>query len=130
MCLVYLIELPPMAVSVDDSAVLNRRINIIHVLETPEPTTDHLGQGEVLLHERGVDGAFLNWEEDGDQRKANALLILASKLIDIRNADVLPSIPLIQHTVYRPVELAKGTRLSSEIKRNIKCSVSSGFNQN
>ena len=105
-----LIELPVVTVCVNYSRVLYLRIDIVHVLQAPEPSTHGLRQGERLAHELGVDGAALHWEEEREEREADALLICGTFLsLELFSEVVLLEITktLVHERIDSAVELAE-----------------------
>ena len=115
---VNFIQFPVVAVSVDNSSVLNLRVNIVHMLQTPEASTHSLRQWELFAHELGLDGLVLHWEEDWNQGEPDTSFIISclftsplylvsvQLFCQIINALKITAVSLEHERVYKAVELA------------------------
>jgi hypothetical protein len=128
----HFIELPSMAICMQNPYILNRWVNIIHVLQAPKPTAYYLCQWEYLFFKLREVLFSANGEEHRNQREPDTsfIVVYARLILQVWHADVFSSIPLIQQAIDSPMELREWTRLGSKTKGNIKGSISSGLNEN
>ena len=84
-------------VRVDDSCVLDLRVNLAHVLQAPEPSADRLGHRHGLARKLRIKLFVLDGEEDGNEREANAMLVVLGLS---RQACILLFIQLLHQVVY------------------------------
>jgi hypothetical protein len=100
------IEFPSMAVCVEEPDILDRGVHITHVLQTPKPAADYLGQSKGLIGEWRVCCVLEFREKDRDQGETDtSFVIVLSRTFNVWDAHVFTSITLIEEAIYFTMEL-------------------------
>lgn len=72
----HLIKLPAMAICMQASRVLYRRVYVIHMLKTPKSSTHHLSQREFLNFQPPGSWARSYWEEYRHQWEPYPMVVI------------------------------------------------------
>ena len=117
----HLIELPPMAIGVETSGVLDTGINGGHMLEAPKTRRNYLSHGKFFDFQATLRRSASHRKENGHQRKANTSRV--HLVLKIWYALLVTTVPLVQKTINTAMILRQTTRSSLKVETHVKCGV-------
>lgn len=124
-----LVHFPSMAIGVQTASVFNWWIDSTHVFKAPKTSAHSLLYRIYFYLSSSTYSSLFNGKENRQQRETNTCRIVLH-FVQIRYADVVTAISLIEQTINGTMELTDLTWFGLKTKTDIKGRVSRGFYQN